>query len=251
MGSKFTCFNCKDSFHYCSCSDTQLVNCNLCEYYKYTALDICRKGCTNVNRFKDIQCKYYKEIKNNCKNCFNDQYCRKIGIYDKDCFISKELSEKELNRTTCYPCKNAVFCEQFHNWWCNKYDSLIKLVRSECLEEKESYCDSCGDNNMECKCKNNMNEASCNTCEHKENGLDSAHTCQSCIVPHLNKKNNWKIKLPEKNKNLTWWEADKLQQEGWLLNRPGNNFHLYEWQQDWHVENIRATDWYVVGRRNK
>lgn len=92
----------------------------------------------------------------------------------------------------------------------------------------------------------------CNNCYYKTMGVDAAYTCDSCIIPHKNKKENWKAKLPEKHENLTWWEADKLWHEGWLVRRTGNQSEANFWNFDLEFDpaDIRATDWYIVGRQD-
>jgi len=80
--------------------------------------------------------------------------------------------------------------------------------------------------------------------------------CVGCeLWPYRNYRNNWEAdtpELPEKHEGLTWQEADKLWHEGWFLTRKANTaIEIGDWDSvdDWRTVDVRATDWFVAGRR--
>lgn len=147
---------------------------------------------------------------------------------------------KTLNCTNCKTCGDTNCVRQGDKnyvcqGWCISLDKKVYDIRYACKKENVSM----------------SAPRTCNNCYYKTMGLDAAYTCDSCIVPHVDKKNNWKSKLPEKKDNLTWFEADKLWHEGWDVRRDGYNLIVGDWDRNnWSSDSIRATDWYVAGRRD-
>lgn len=89
----------------------------------------------------------------------------------------------------------------------------------------------------------------CGNCDyHGLNGVTPCHVCSRSATL----RDCWVQRRPEKSVNLTWWEADKLWHDGWLVVRSGLSALDFDWDSaEWDVEDIRATDWCVKGRRNK
>jgi len=97
-------------------------------------------------------------------------------------------------------------------------------------------------------------EKDCDNCGHRcSTGPGHIAPCQFCIRIM---KDHWIPKeetLPEKHNNLTWWEAEKLWKEGWLIGRHADNASGYRWDfgyKNWVITEIKATDYFVMGRKD-
>ena len=98
--------------------------------------------------------------------------------------------------------------------------------------------------------KEGIIRSKCNECSENQHQACPGFPCSEC--KHYPRKDLFKPKMPIKNRNLTWNEADKLWHEGWFLTRNADtSIEIADWDsvRDWRTEDIRATDWFVVGRR--
>jgi hypothetical protein len=80
--------------------------------------------------------------------------------------------------------------------------------------------------------------------------------CEDCTrqPPQTRERDNWKSILPYDHDHLSWEKADKRDQEGWDVRRPGWKSSIASWcrgpdGRGWSVEDLRARDYFVVGKR--
>jgi hypothetical protein len=152
---------------------------------------------------------------------------------------------KTLASRNCSTCKDTDCTRQGDkNFVCGGWTNDLREKRSQMIwEELEKE---------ECK-KEEQKKEEQKTCEGCRHGyaMVSLPVCQECSrYPQKPTKDNWEPLLPEKHENLTWGEADKLWHEGWNVMQVRNGAAIFNWDSfSWSYEQIRATDWYVVGRR--
>jgi hypothetical protein len=137
----------------------------------------------------------------------------------------------------------------------------VDVLQHNCSNCKDTVCARQGDKNYICsgwcddlKKKEGTTEKKCSTCKHRTGSIWKP-VCKECEWwPYKTGKNNWEADLPEKHENLTWHEADKLWHEGWEMSCVSlvRDARAGSWNFDtmlFEVKTIRATDWYVAGRR--